>query len=39
MSGTGMGFCVLRGWAEAGHSSHTIPETMKSQIHCEPGLC
>lgn len=39
MSGTGMVFCVLRGWAEACHSSHTFPETLKTQIHCEPGLC
>lgn len=41
MSGTGMYFCVLREGLgrEAGHSSHTFPENLKSQIHCEPGLC
>lgn len=28
MLGTSMVFCVLRGWAEAGHANHTFPETL-----------
>lgn len=28
MSETGIVFCVLRSWAEAGHNSHNFPETL-----------